>query len=237
MLTTNERTEYSNTSCFSGGHMGLLIDRMYIREFAKGEQLYWEGDISKSLYFILKGKVKLSKLNEDGKELTLYNYFKGDLFGEYVTANDPFNSFTAQVTTNSTIGVLQQENLEELMRGHPGFATEFSMWLNLNHRYTQMKLRDLLLYGKNGALAAILIRMTNTYGKTKDNRIVITRRFTNIELAKLIGATRETVNRLLTGFKQKSLIHYSYGKIEVLNIEGLKEMNQCENCPLEICRL
>ena len=237
MLTTNERTGYSNTTCFSDEHMGLLIDKMYILKFTKNEQLYWEGDVSNSLYFILNGKAKLSKLNEDGKELTLYNYFKGDLFGEYVTTNDPFNSFTAQIITDSTIGVIQQEDLEELMRGHPGFATEFTMWLNINHRYTQMKLRDLLLYGKNGALAAILIRISNTYGINKNDKIVISKRFTNIELAKLIGATRETVSRLLTGFKQDGLIHYNYGKIEILNVNGLKEINQCENCPLEICRL
>ena len=100
-----------------------------------------------------------------------------------------------------------------------------------------MKLRDLLLYGKNGALAAILIRISNTYGINKNDKIVISKRFTNIELAKLIGATRETVSRLLTGFKQDGLIHYNYGNIEILNVNGLKEINQCENCPLEICRL
>src|SRR5699024_10180741 len=230
MLTANERTGYRNTSCFSDEHLGLLIDKMYIRKFTKDEQLYWEGDRSNSYYFILNGKGKLCKLRDDGKELTLYNYFKGDLFGEYVTTNNPFNSFTAKIITDSTIGVIQQEDLDQLMRGQPGFATEFTMWLNINHRYTQMKLRDLLLYGKNGALAAILIRISNTYGINKNDKIVISKRFTNIELAKLIGATRETVSRLLTGFKQDGLIHYNYGNIEILNVNGLKEINQCENC-------
>lgn len=226
-----------NTSYFSTKSMNDLIDNMYIRHYDKNSKLYLEGDRSNSLFFIFNGKVKLTKLNEDGKELTMYNYFEGDLFGEYTSMNNHFNSFTAQIVENSKIGVIQQYAVENLLREDAKLATEFTLWMSQTHRYTQMKLRDLLLYGKNGALASTLIRISNTYGKTLGNKIIITRKFTNIELAKLIGATRETVNRLLTTFKDIGYINYDYGKIEILNLDNLKEIHQCENCPVEICRL
>lgn len=227
----------NNTTYFSNENLELLIDNMYIRNFEKKSKLYWEGDICNSLYLVLDGKVKLTKLNEDGKELTMYIFFTGDLFGEYISANNPFSSFTAHIMENSTIGVIQQDDIEILLKQYPILATEFAIWMGQNNRYTQMKLRDLLLYGKNGALASMLIRIANMYGRDEGEKIIITRKFTNMELAKLIGATRETVNRLLTKFKDNGLINYDHGKIEILSLGGLKDINQCENCPAEICRL
>ncbi|MBY7142037.1 Crp/Fnr family transcriptional regulator [Virgibacillus sp. NKC19-3] len=226
-----------NTGHFSIESLRKLREMMVVEEFDKGSSIYWEAETNEKLYFLLKGKVKLTKINEEGKELTMYCFFSGDMFGEYPSENSYLNSYTAQTMEKSEIGVLRRCDIDKLLKESGELALEFSYWLSQTHRHTQLKLRDLLLYGKSGALASTLIRISNTYGIYEENKVKITKKFTNLELAELIGATRETVNRLLASFKQDGLIQYKKGRIEILDLAGLKEVNQCEECPVEICRL
>lgn len=227
----------ANTKDFSIHCMNRLKEIMYVGQYQEGSNVFWEGDVNNSLYYLLDGKVKLTKLNESGKDLTLSLYFPGDLFGEYDATNIQSNSFSAQVIEYSEVGVIQQNELEILLKQDMELAAEFTQWQSQIRRYVQLKLRDLLLYGKNGALASILVRAANTYGIQRGNTILITEKFTNYDLANLIGATRETVNRLLSVFKKDGLIQTANGRIEILDITALKEINRCEKCPIELCRL
>ncbi|UJL46696.1 Crp/Fnr family transcriptional regulator [Virgibacillus sp. NKC19-16] len=227
----------TNTGHFSVDSFNKFREMMVVEEYDKGSRVYWEAEENEKLYFLLKGKVNLTKINEEGKELTMYCFFSGDMFGEYPSERSHLSSYTAQTMEKSEIGVMQRCDIEKLFKESGDLALEFSYWLSQTHRHTQLKLRDLLLYGKNGALASTLIRIANTYGIHEGNKIKITNKFTNMELAALIGATRETVNRILTAFRQDDLIQYKKGRIEILDLAGLKEVNQCEECPVEICRL
>ncbi len=227
----------TNTRIFSVECINALKQVMYIEQYQKGSCVFWEGDINNNLYLLLDGKIKLTKLNEFGKDLTVSVYLPGDLFGEFDATNMQVNSFTAEVMEHCKIGVIQQDDLELLLKQDVDLAVEFTQWQSQSQRYMQMKLRDLLLYGKNGALASTLIRAANTYGIQQGNTILISEKFTNYDLANLVGATRETVNRLLTAFKKAGLIKYAQGRIEILNLSGLREINRCEDCPIDICRL
>ncbi|WP_373894850.1 Crp/Fnr family transcriptional regulator [Virgibacillus natechei] len=226
-----------NTGHFSSGSIRKLREMMVVEEFDKGSHVYWEAETNEKLFFLLNGKVKLTKLNEEGKGLTMYCFFSGDMFGEYSSERSHLSSYTAQTMEKSEIGVMKRCDIEKLLKEPGDLALEFSYWLSQTNRYTQLKLRDLLLYGKNGALASTLIRISNTYGIHEENKIKISNKFTNTDLAELIGATRETVNRILAAFRQDDLIQYRKGRIEILDMAGLKEVNQCEECPVEICRL
>lgn len=227
----------ANTKHFSNECLQRLKKIMYMETYQKDSSVFWEGDINNNLYYLIDGKVKLTKLNEFGKDLTMSVYFPGDLFGEYDSTNVQANSFTAQVIEDSQIGIIQQNDLELLLKQDMELAVEFAQWQSQVGRYIQLKLRDLLLYGKNGALASTLVRAANTYGIQQSESILISEKITNYDLAKLIGATRETVNRLLNAFKKDGLIQSTSGRIEILDIAGLKEINRCEKCPVDICRL
>lgn len=237
MNVQTKLTVETNTIHFSAESMNRLKDIMYMEQYQTDSHVFWEGDMSNCLYFLQEGKIKLTKLNEFGKNLTLAIYFSGDLFGEYDPSSVHLSSFTAQVIEDSHIGIIQQNDLELLLKEDHLFAAEFTQWQSQMRWYVQFKLRDLLLYGKNGALASTLVRAANTYGIQQDDSIIISEKITNYDLAKLIGATRETVNRLLTGFKKAGLIQTTNGRIEINDIEGLKEINRCEKCPVNICRL
>ena len=90
---------------------------------------------------------------------------------------------------------------------------------------------------KKGALYSTLIRMANTYGVEKSNGIMINEPFTNQELANFCGTSRESINRVLNDLKRDSVISTNKGKIILHDINYLRDEINCENCPIEFCRM
>lgn len=232
-----ESQKSHNTVTFSSENFLKLKGIMYEHYVPKGSCVFWEGDPADKLYYLQSGAVRLKKMTDDGKDLALYYFREDDLFGEFDQTSNGLCTFSAEAISDCTIGIIQQQDLEVLLWQHGDLALDFMKWMGYMQRFTQLKLRDLMFYGKTGALASTLIRISNTYGKRHGNTIHIIERFTNTELASLIGATRETVNRMLGQMKKSKLISYEDGKIIILDLDSLKEICHCEECPAHICRL
>ncbi|WP_186438299.1 Crp/Fnr family transcriptional regulator [Cohnella terricola] len=206
---------------------------------AAGGFLFWEGDETEHFYYIRSGRVKLRKSTEEGKEYILSILQAGDLICEFGGSALQYG-FTAEVTENAEIGVICRQDLEALIRQDGEFAFNFMNWLAYEHRVTQSKFRDLLLFGKPGALASTLIRLSNSFGVMEAYGIRIDMKLTHAELADFIGATRESVNRMLNEFKEKEILDFRYGKIIIRSIKALQSIchcNSCPTCPKEICRI
>lgn len=226
-----------NTNCFSEQNFNRLLVTMKERMVPEGSHLFWEGDYSDKLFYIKRGRVKLTKSTDEGKELILYMYQAGDMVGQA----DPFfstkHSFTAEVIEESEVGVIEQKDLEILICQHCDFAIDFMKWMGIHHRLTQTKFRDLMMYGKPGALCSTLIRLGNTYGEKNGDNILINKKITHTDLSNMIGATRESVNRMLSDLRKKDAVEYENGMIVIKDLGMLQEICHCELCPNEICRI
>ncbi|TNJ61857.1 Crp/Fnr family transcriptional regulator [Paenibacillus hemerocallicola] len=226
-----------NTSCFSPDSMDKLKDIMHEIHVEAGAGIYWEGDLADKLYYIGCGKVKCTKTNEHGKEFVMYLFREGDFMGQLDPYADSRQSFTARAMEPCTIGVVQKSDLEMLLWQHGDLAVEFMKWMGLMHRMTQTKFRDLMLYGKPGALCSTIIRLANTFGKATAEGILITEKWTHTDLADTIGAARESVNRMLGEWKREGVIDQRDGYLLITNLNYLQQICHCELCPKEICRL
>ncbi|RKD21685.1 transcriptional regulator [Ammoniphilus oxalaticus] len=206
--------------------------------YAQESILYLDGDQAKHLYFIRTGSVKISKTTLEGKELTLYICKPGELIGELALfQSDLTYTTTAMLLEAGTIGVIERIALEELLSNNGRFAVEFMKWMGIAYRRNQSKFRDLVLLGKQGALYSTLIRMTNTYGIPVDNGVQIDLALTNKDLASFIGATRESVNRMLNELRKNKVIDIDNGFITIYNITFLKQFLECDGCPEDICHI
>ncbi|MCI3920709.1 Crp/Fnr family transcriptional regulator [Paenibacillus sp. TRM 82003] len=210
---------------------------MYETKAEAGSHLFWEGDVADKLYFLIRGRVKITKSSDEGRQFILYMYQDGDMFGQVDPYQDSTQGFNAEVAEPSTVGVIQKKDLEVLLWQHGDLAVEFMKWMGLIHRMTQTKFRDLMMFGKPGALCSLLIRLHNTYGEPRENGVLITKRLTNSELADMIGATRESVNRMLSDFKAANVVTNENGLILIKDLQYLKDICHCENCPADICRM
>lgn len=210
---------------------------MYEIKVQSGLYLFNEGDKADKLYYIYEGQINLTKVTDEGNPFILFKYEDGDLFGQLEPFIDSIHSFNAEVTKNSTIGVIYWDDLELLLNEHGELAVEFMKWMGLQLRMTQARLRDLLLFGKLGALCSQLIRLNNQYGQPYGEYHIISKRFTNATLAEMIGSTREVVNRMLGRLRKEGIISYENGCIVLKDINYLRDICQCENCPMDICRI
>jgi CRP/FNR family transcriptional regulator len=226
-----------NTEVFSPENFKLIEEIMYETKVAAGTHLYWEGDAADKLFFLKRGGVQITKSNDEGKLFILYMHLTGDLFGQLDGLSGSAHSMNAEVTEDSVICHILNKDLEVLMWQHGSLAVEFMKWMGMMHRMTQTKLRDLMMFGKSGALCSTLIRLSNTYGTPRGDSTYITKKLTNSELADMIGATRESVNRMLSDLKKDAILEQENGYLIIHNLQALRDMCQCENCPVNICRI
>lgn len=215
----------------------LLESAMIQHQAPAGAYLFWDGEPSEQLYYVKSGQIHITKTTEEGKELILYIQQSGDLFGEFGSIGEPVHSFNAKVMQDSTIGLIPHQVLEQLIGQNGGLAVEFMKWMGLMHRATQSKFRDLLLYGKSGALASTLIRLCNTCGIPIHEGIDIPIKLTNTDMANIIGTTREGVNRQLHEYMNEGILTLKDGRMVIHDLQRLKAIVNCANCPVEICRL
>jgi CRP-like cAMP-binding protein len=235
-------TEPTNTSCqisnfLSKGNFSRLESIMHTMNAPEGSQLFCEGDPADKLFFVKKGQVNVTKATEDGKELILYILQKGDMFGELGGFDEIQHTLNATAMTACVVGVIEQKDLELLVYQYGDFAVDFMKWMGLMQRTTQSKFRDLLMFGKTGALASTLVRLSNSYGVEADKGIRINMHLTNTDLANMVGTTRESVNRLLSSYKEDGVLSYDRGQIIIHDVDYFKKIVCCPNCPSDICRI
>ncbi|CAM4408940.1 Crp/Fnr family transcriptional regulator [Paenibacillus tarimensis] len=229
-----------NASLFTSGQLDQLASIMNIRKYDAGAYLFWEGDPANSVYLVRKGLIKLRKSADDGKDLLLSILQPNDLLAD-IDAWDTTHRYSAQAMEAVEVGVVSRLQLELLMSKSGEFAFRFAMWMSLMHRLTESKLRDLLMLGKQGALASTLIRLSNSFGIVTGEGILIDIKLTNTEMAELVGTTRESVNRMLGALKDDGVIQVAGGgMIRILKIDELRAIAGCPDCPAcpkEMCRI
>ena len=213
-----------------------FADRTFKSE--KGTFLFQEGMEAKELYIILSGKVQISKITTDGRELSLRICGENDICGELTLFTDnPKFLLSAKVIEDAEIVAIRKDVLENEIFQNSTLAFEFMKWMSDHFRKTQTKFRDLVLNGKRGALFSTLIRMSNSYGVSQKNGILIDLPLTNQELANFCGTSRESTNRILSDLKKDNIISVKKGKITILNLQYLKDEIGCENCPAVYCSI
>jgi CRP/FNR family transcriptional regulator len=204
----------------------------------KGNFLFQEGTEAKELYYIEKGKIQLSKLTPDGRELTFCICSAGELIGEInVFCAASRHMLQAKALEGSEIIAMDKEELEELLTKNPELSIEYMKWMGERLRRNQTKFRDLVLHGKKGALYSTLIRMSNSFGTMREHGIELNLQLTNQELANFCGTSREVVNRMLSDLRKENVISIHKGKITIHDLNYLKLEINCEDCPKELCKM
>lgn len=236
-LPKNDFKSHQIGRFLSKDHFASLQSLMTMRQFSNGEHLFYEEDAVEHMYFVKKGHVHVYKTTEEGKRLLIYILQEGDFFGEFGGFDTLKSSFAGHAVKESQVGLIAIRDLEELIALNGAFAVEFLKWMGLLQRTTESKFRDLLLYGKTGALASTLIRLSNTYGKATPEGIMLDIKLTNTDIANMIGTSRESVNRMLAAYKDEGALSFRNSTITIHDLQYFRKIVSCPDCPVEICRI
>lgn len=207
--------------------------------FTSGEFLFQEGEEAEYLLLVESGMVQLSKLTKDGRELTTRLCRENSLLGELALFTEGSRyMLSARVLEDCKVLMISQDELEKQMLESPELSIEFMKWMTKQVRINQFKIRDLVMYGKKGALYSTLIRISNSYGYSTGDGIALGIHLTNNELARFCATTRESTNRMLNDLRKKEVIDFdASGEIFIRNIEYLRHEIGCDECPLHICKI
>lgn len=193
-----------------------------VRKYRKNMIIFMEGEPGEALYFLLSGKVKISKLTEDGREQILHILQAGDIFAEVVLIDRGPYPATAEVIEEAQVGMLRNDDVENLIRTNPDIALKILKVMSKRLRQAQIQVRDLALRDTYGRLASMLLILAKDHGSPNDNGVKIDLSLSRQELANLIGTSRETVTRILSDFKRSKVIDIDKQEIVIIDEKKLK---------------
>jgi CheY-like chemotaxis protein len=199
-----------------------VSDQSELRTFQAKECIYEQGRTPRYLYFIEEGRVKLSKVNEIGKELITHVYSREEFFGYNPLLRDVPYEESANALEESKIRLIPKEDFRELLLGNREFTAHFIKILATEASITEQQLIDLAYSSVRKKTANALLSLVE--GELTDQPVTIVA--TRDDLASVAGTAKETLIRTLSDFKSEGLIAIQGSKITLLDIESLTHLPQ-----------
>lgn len=187
----------------------------------KGQALFREGEPGDQMYVILDGKVKLGQTSPDGRESLLAILGPGEMFGELSLFDPGLRASTATALTDAVVLGLSNEQLMPWLAGRPEVAAALLQALARRLRRTNEAMADLVFSDVPGRVAKALMDLGEKFGTVTTEGLLVTHDMTQEELAQLVGASRETVNKALADFTQRGWIRLESRQVVILDVERL----------------
>lgn len=204
--------------------MARLVGLVEMRPVRRREVLYLPGDPGQTVFFVNGGRVKVSKVTRDGKELTLAYRAPGDIFGETCLIDGAPREEMVEAMENSQVMELRREELEKIAEHYPRTGYRLAKVVMQRRRDVENKIEQLLFKDVNAKLAELLLRLSIEFGVDDERGTLVGIKITHQEMANLIGSTRETVSLTLSTFKRKGLIDTDGRKVIVCDQQGLRAL-------------
>jgi CRP/FNR family transcriptional regulator, cyclic AMP receptor protein len=193
----------------------------------RGESLFAEGDPGDRLYLIVDGKIKLGATSGDGRETLLAILGPGDMFGELSLFDPGPRTATATALTDAHLAGLGHTELEPWLTSRPEVAWALLRALARRLRRTNEAMADLVFSDVPGRVAKALLDLSSKFGEPQDDGSVhVVHDMTQEELAQLVGASRETVNKALADFQNRGWLRLEQRGVDLLDLDRLTRRAQ-----------
>jgi CRP/FNR family transcriptional regulator, cyclic AMP receptor protein len=183
-----------------------------ILEFQKNQTVFAQGDVADTVFYIQKGKVKLTVLSEQGMEAVVAILEPGQFFGEGCLNGQRLRIATTTAMEECTITAISKDAMTALLHQEPKFAELFMSYLLTRNSRIEEDLIDQLFNSSERRLARLLLLLAN-FGKQGSPQ-PINPNIGQETLAEMVGTTRSRVSFFMNKFRKLGLISYN-GKIEV----------------------
>jgi len=192
------------------------------RRYTRGEVIFLEGDEGTALCLIAEGRIRIQLTGSDGREVVINVYGSGEIFGEMALLDGEPRSADAIAQDPSRVFWLQRDDFAAFLDSHPRAAMTMLASLSRRLRHTTRVVQDATFRDVPARLARVLLDLAARNGQALPQGIRIESRLTQGELAAMVGASRETVNRALRGFEQRGLIGWEASRITINHPDQLR---------------
>jgi len=199
-----------------------LAGHLRRRTFRHGTMLFHKDQAGDSLYVIETGRVRLFVPAEGGEEMTVDIAGPGEVFGELALLDGQPRSASAEAVEDTVAHTLDRETFQQALASVPGLAPALLELLSARLRHVTAYAESLAFLDVHGRVARALLELAARYGVEADG-IEIDLELTQADLASMVGATRERVNRALAVFRSQGLLELRGRKIVLRDPERLKQ--------------
>ena len=200
-----------------------LLASMSPVKVSRGSTLFKEGDAGDRLFVVVEGKLKLGTSSVDGRENLLSILGPGEMFGELSLFDPGPRTATATAVTDSRLLSLANDQVIGWVTEYPQVSIQMLGRLAQRLRRTNEGLSDLVFSDVPGRVAKALIDLGSRFGVEKDDGLHVNHDLTQEELAQLVGASRETVNKALADFAGRGWVRLEPRAVVVLDYERLSK--------------
>ena len=185
---------------------------MSVERYVKNQKIFSQGDVADTVFYIQKGKVKITVLSEHGKEAVVGIIAEGQFFGEACLEGAAIRTATAQAMEECQITAITRDAMLAALSKEPDFSGFFIAYLLSRNSRIEDDLIDQLFNSSERRLARLLLLLANFGKEGGGDPIAVT--LSQETLAEMIGTTRSRVSFFMNKFRKKGFIDYN-GKIEV----------------------
>lgn len=175
-------------------------------EYRRGDSLFNEGDDAEAVFLVTAGRVRLFKISEDGREITLGYLGLNDLFGEEILFAGNHRTFSAEAEEDTRVCACFKKELEAMLSSHPAMATRVIKVMADRLSQLTEHLADIAIYDARDRILRTLGRLARNNGVTTSNGVRLGFRLTHDDLGALIGTSRVMVTNVLKSLREEGLV-------------------------------
>jgi CRP-like cAMP-binding protein len=193
------------------------------RTWRKGETFFVPDELADRIFFISEGRVKISSMNEEGKEVTKAILEKGEVFGELALAGEQRRRDTAMAMDNTTVCIVTLEELRSLMRERSDLNLFFMRIFSQRQLEMERRLESLVFRDSRSRIIEFLVQLTQEKGQRVGYEWVVRNFITHQEIANLTATSRQTVTTTLNDLRALKLLTFNRSRLLVRDLDKLQQ--------------
>lgn len=208
---------------FNPVEMGKLLDVVEELDLPKHHQVFEPGMPCDAIFFIERGRVRLTRLSPEGKTVILALLGPGDLIGEAAWESGEHDSY-AETVEETRLYQIGRESFQNFVRENPDFGLRLIQIVGVRLKEAQARIEDLVFRPVPSRVARLLLSLAETHGKVTPNGIRVEFRLTHQEIANLVGSSRVTVTQILNRFRHLNWIDIESKRVTIYNLVALEDL-------------
>ena len=184
------------------GRLAPIARVASLRHAARGSVVVREGDRTDNIYFVVNGHLKVSVSDDEGREVILSILGPGELFGEMGVLDNNPRSATITATHSSDLVTINKADFQSCLMGNFDISLFIMRGLAQRLRQADRKIESLALMDVFGRVARLLLDLS----EDENGKRVVRKKLTKQDIAKMIGASREMVSRVMTDLRSQGLL-------------------------------
>lgn len=206
---------------FNPIEMARLMGVVEELEYPRHHVIFAPGMPSDSIFFIEKGRVRLTRLSPDGRTVILALLGPGDLIGEAAWEAAEHDTY-AETLEETKLFQLSREAFENLVRTNPEFGLRLIQVIGVRLKQAQARIEDLVFRQVPSRVARLLCNLAENHGKVTPQGIRVEFPLTHQEIADMVGSSRVTVTQVLNKFRASQWIDIESKRVTIHDLEALE---------------